>query len=145
MSHADKHRKILLHRRRQAGCGIINNILNSNWLPELHLRGFSGKYNFVGPGTDLNKRLNYINEQPRAHSVPINELDRLAYRHDLDYNDPSLEARHKADDKMIEGMNRIIKNPKTNWRERFDTYLTRAVIKTKRKLGLGKRRRKRIS
>ncbi len=139
---AVRRRAPVRRRRRHVGGSIIDRLLSSGRLPELHLRGFSGKYNFAGPGTKLEKRIHPITRRPLPHSIPINRLDELAYIHDLAYNNPSHEARRIADNVMIHGMDQIIKDRRTGWRERADTYVTRAVIKTKRALGLGRRRRR---
>ena len=61
------------------GGSLLNKIINN--LPvEMHLPG----YNFAGPGTKLNKRLN-PDMTPKEWSKPINRVDKAAYHHDLCY------------------------------------------------------------
>ena len=60
-------------------------------------------YNYLGPGTRLDIRLDESNI-PKPGEEPINEIDRLAYIHDLAYqNSSNIQDRHTADLKMIEG------------------------------------------
>ena len=61
---------------------------------ELHLPG----HNFVGPGTNLNIRLNTDNS-PKEWSKPINKDDEIAYLHDLAYKE--------ADDDINKSMKQI--------------------------------------
>ena len=58
-------------------------------------------YQYMGPGTKLEKRL--------ARGDPgINRLDRIAKQHDIDYSKAkSLKDKWKADKKMIAKINRL--------------------------------------
>jgi hypothetical protein len=131
-------------RRSQAslrGSGALDRILDEGKIfgvpiPELHLRGFSGKYNFAGPGTRLYERLDAYG-RPLPHSQPINEIDRIALQHDLDYEYGM--NKKEADQKMITALDRM--KPR-NWRERADRFLVRSAIKGKLLLGLGKKKAK---
>ena len=49
---------------------------------EFHIPG----YNFAGPGTHLDKRLD-SNDNPKSDSIPINGIDSAAYKHDIAYRD----------------------------------------------------------
>ena len=61
-------------------------------------------YNYLGPGTRLDIRLDE-NNLPKPGEEPINEIDRLAYIHDLAYQKFSnIQDRHRADLAMIEGL-----------------------------------------
>lgn len=62
---------------KKEGCGVFNNFL-TNLKYKLHWPG----YHFLGPGTDLKKRL-------ARGDKPVNQLDRTALFHDLSY------SRHK--------------------------------------------------
>ena len=58
----------------------------------------------LGPGTRLDIRLDE-NNIPKPGEEPINQIDRLAYMHDLAYqNSSSIEDRHRADLEMINGL-----------------------------------------
>ena len=57
-------------------------------------------YSFCGPGTNLDKRLDEV-DNPKPWSKPINRVD-VCMRHDIDYrNDSTLEEKHKADRDML--------------------------------------------
>ena len=67
---------------------------------ELHLRTLLGlkKYNYCGPGTDLEKRL-------ARGDKGINRLDEVCKQHDSDYNNSdTLADKHVADQKIIEAI-----------------------------------------
>jgi len=131
-------------RRRQRGRGILNDLISKNALPEMHLRGFSGKYNFAGPFTRLDKRLDK-DGNPQSWSKPINDVDQSAYYHDLCYGQftKTKDRNNICDRSMIQDMNSIIKNKKNNWRTKADAYLVKGTISAKKMFGLGKKRRKR--
>ncbi len=126
----------------KSGKGIINDLISKNALPELHLRGFSGKYNFAGPFTRLDKRLDK-NGNPKEWSLPINAVDKSAYHHDLCYGQfTSTKDRNNICDKvMLEDLSDVIKNKNTNWKVRADARIVKAIIGTKKRFGLGKRKK----
>ena len=82
-------------RRRRRGLDI------QKWLTktgkEFHWPG----YQYLGPGTHLQKRL--------KHGDPgINRLDRIAKQHDIDYSRAkTLRDKHAADSKMIKAIDRL--------------------------------------
>lgn len=102
----------------------------SGWtdLPfEMHLPG----YNFAGPGTKLNKRLD-SNDNPLPHSIPINELDEIAMRHDICYRDN--KDRKECDKSML----KELKTVKTKgFKEWIDKRIINNLIGAKHTLGLG--------
>ena len=84
----------------------------SSRLPGFIWSKYSGEkhlpsYNYLGPGTRLDIRLNE-NNIPKSGEEPINEIDRLAYIHDLAYqNSDDLNERHRADQEMINGLKQL--------------------------------------
>ena len=58
------------------------------------------------PGTRLDIRLDE-NNIPKPGEEPINEIDRLAYIHDLAYRSDDINMRHKADQEMINGLKQL--------------------------------------
>ena len=74
---------------------------------ELHSPG----YQFLGPGTKLNKRLDE-NKNPLPHSKPINKLDEIAMNHDICYEKyPNTKERNKiCDKKMVTDIKKNKKN-----------------------------------
>ena len=101
-------------------------------LGELHLRTPTGKkYNYCGPGTKLEDRLNSNDSKYRD---PINKLDAVCQQHDIAYNEAgdNLAKKHAADKIMEDSIKAI----PFGQRPRFATP-TMYAIKTKRKLGLG--------
>ncbi|XP_065207593.1 uncharacterized protein LOC135836595 [Planococcus citri] len=108
------------------GRGIINSMINN--LPfEMHMPG----YNYLGPGTKLEKRLN-------AGSQPINKLDELAMNHDIAYSkSKNLDDRHAADYNLQEGAwNRVLADD-AGLGEKAVAWLTTNAMKAKRALGAG--------
>ena len=125
--------------RRKRGRGVLDNIFDTGkifgyTIPEMHLRGFSGKYNFAGPFTKLHER---IDDYGRPITKPINRLDEIAMQHDLDYQHGVPKA--EADKKMLDA---ISSSKAKDWREYLDMGLVKGIIGAKYKLGLGKKRRK---
>jgi hypothetical protein len=130
--------------KRMVGEGWFNDYVMPR-LPELHyVSPFTGKrHSFTGPGTKLNKRIDPKTKKPLPHSQPVNEVDKTAYLHDLAYDEfPDLERRKIADNVMIEDLNQIRKDKKLDWKTRADALLVGGVMKLKRMLGLGKKKRK---
>lgn len=133
-----KRKRTTRRRRRrkrvQRGRGFdLVGTLNKWNPPELHLPG----YQFAGPFTKLNKRLDK-NNKPKAWSKPKNRLDNLAYHHDLAYQNigQSKHPSHRkkkmvwdADQKMIDGINKF-KNK--TMAERF----AKVVLQVKKKAKL---------
>lgn len=111
-------------------------------MPELHYRGFDtrfGKYNFAGPGTKLDKRLN-PDKSWKPESKPVNRVDDAAYHHDLAYESTDRKVRAAADDDMINSLDMVRKDKNGRWSERADAAIVGTIMRGKRWLGLGKRR-----
>ena len=83
-------------RRQRSGRLDVQKALSKTGI-EFHWPG----YQYMGPGTKLEKRL--------ARGDPgINRLDRIAKQHDIDYRKAkSLKDKWKADQKMIAKINRL--------------------------------------
>lgn len=107
------------------GGGIFNTILEL--LPvELHWPG----YNFLGPGTKLEKKL-------EAGVKPINDLDAAALEHDLYYKEhKSRKERHVADAILQERSWELFKNS-DDFGERGAAWITTNTMRAKQFLGLG--------
>ena len=100
-------------------------------LGELHMRTPTGKkYNYCGPGTKLEQRLASSNPKYRD---PINNLDSICEKHDIDYsNAKSLADKHTADELMLKRMSKI------PYKDRpWGTTAVQALIAGKKKAGLG--------
>ena len=100
---------------------------------ELHLPGYS----FCGPGTNLDKRLDEA-DNPNPWSKPINRVDEVCMRHDIDYgNTTTLEEKHNANSEMLYNLS-LIQNP--TLREKVDRFIVKKMIsmKLKRRLGTSK-------
>ncbi len=111
--------------------------------PELHFRGFDtkfGKYSFAGPGTKLEERLN-PDDTPKEWSKPVNRVDEAAYHHDLAYRSDDKKVRKAADDVMINALEKVRKDKAARWTERADATIVEGIMRGKRFLGLGKRKR----
>jgi len=139
------HTSVVTRKRKrvQKGRGFFNDYIMPR-LPELHYYSpfWFKRHNFTGPGTKLDKRLDK-DKKPLPSSIPINEVDRAAYYHDLAYeNMRDLPSRRIADNAMIDDLDAIRKDSKADWRTRGDAFLVGLAMKTKRFLGLGKKKRK---
>lgn len=107
------------------GRGLVNSVINN--LPfELHFPG----YNFCGPGTKLEKRL-------QRGDKGVNPLDDACMVHDIAYSKFSdIENRNKADRKLLEMANQRI--TKSNSRgEKVASWIVSKVMKAKIKAGAG--------
>lgn len=98
---------------------------------ELHYPG----YNFLGPNTNLNKRLD---ENDNPITKPINKLDQAAMEHDIFYRDnKNTKVRHEADkilqNKAVERV--LAKDSSLN--EKTAALATASVMKIKRKCECG--------
>lgn len=112
------------------GGSILDSILNSGKIPEMHLPG----HNFTGPGTKLEKRL-YPDFTPKPWSKPFNKVDEISMHHDICYSkNKNSKTRRICDTKMIEELDNI-ENP--DIRERIDRTIVKPFIWGKQKLGLG--------
>lgn len=112
-------------KNKKKGAGLINNMINN--LPfELHLPG----YNYCGPGTKLQKRLN-------RGDIGINPLDEACKSHDIAYSqNPSLEARHRADLELASvAKKRWEESP--NLSEKLFALGVNKIMKFKVKRGMG--------
>lgn len=137
-----KHKKTKNNRLLLTGrCAVCNSIksqfiagktagfstgagLFSKYKGEKHIP----KYNYCGPGTRLDKRLNK-DLTPKLGELPINRVDAACLEHDKAYqNNPSLVDRHKADVQLIQNLNSI-KNPTLG--ERFGRTVAKNAMKGK--------------
>ena len=111
------------------GKGILNNFITN--LPfEMHLPG----YNFAGPGTKLNKRLN-DDLTPKDNSKPINRVDEAAYKHDICYlKNKDTQTRNTVCD---ENMLKQLKFYNPSLREKIDRSIVSKIIGTKKYFGMG--------
>ena len=81
-------------------------------------------YQYMGPGTHLEKRL-------KRGDPGINRLDRIAKQHDIDYSRArSHQDKWKADDKMIRAIQAL--PGKKTWTE----AIVQKIMQAKRKLKL---------
>lgn len=113
-------------KRRREGRGLINDWIN-NLNTEFHLPG----YNFIGPGTKLQKRL-------ARGDRGINLLDEAGKEHDIAYhNYKDLPSRHRADRVLEEKAWQRVKSPDAKRSEKAAAWLVTNVMKAKRKLGMG--------
>ncbi len=92
-------------------------------------------HKYTGPYNPLDEQLDE-HDIPIAGQEPYNSVDAISMRHDICYRDDGEQrgGKHKCDDAMLNELNML--QPKT-MRERIDKGLVKALIGTKRKLGLG--------
>lgn len=117
------------------GYGLLNNLINN--LPfELHI---PGGYQFCGPGTKLQKRLARGNRG-------INPLDSACREHDIAYsiNRNNIEERNIADKILAEkAWNRVLAKD-SSLGEKTAAYAVANIMKTKSKLGMGMKKKKKM-
>src|SRR6266853_1571964 len=99
---------------------------------EFHLPG----YNFCGPGTQLEKRLDE-NDNPYEWSKPINKIDEISMMHDLTYRDySSAKGRQVADQIMLDALDNLNDDELTT-REKLDRRIVRPLIVARKFVGFG--------
>ena len=107
-------------RRRMVGQVFDMQKLLAKTGIEFHWPG----YQYMGPGTHLEKRL-------KRGDPGINRLDRIAKQHDIDYSRArSHQDKWKADDKMIRAIQSL--PGKKTWTE----AIVQKIMQAKRKLKL---------
>jgi hypothetical protein len=123
---------------------IINKITPTNTEFHLNCKGADGevkKCSFLGPNTNLSKRLKDYNPETGAYSEvltpPVNALDSLALEHDVAYTSKDLSVRHQADQVLLEGARAIANNPNEDPHTRRQARIVDWIISAKVKLGLG--------
>ena len=90
-------RRTRLNRPAQRGRGIDL----QKWLGKTGIEFHWPGYQFMGPGTHLEKRL-------KRGDKGINRLDRIAKQHDIDYSHANnLQDKWQADSKMIKAIDRL--------------------------------------
>jgi hypothetical protein len=117
---------------RYRGEGIVNEAINR--LPfELHLPG----YQFCGPGTKLRKRI-------IRGDVGINPLDAACKEHDIAYSvhKDNIKERHVADRVLQEKAWKRVKSSDASIGEKTAAWTVTNIMKAKRKLGMGMKRKK---
>lgn len=109
-----------------SGDGLLNSTINS--LPfELHLP----KYNFCGPGTKLEKRL-------ERGDRGINELDEACREHDISYHrEKELKARHEADKILAKRAMERFRSHNASMGEKIAALGVAGMMKAKVKMGMG--------
>ena len=117
---------------KNIGHGVVNDLLNSKMLPELHIPG----HKFTGPGTKVKERL-------LKGDVPVNELDKAAQFHDMAYSIfRDTKDHHVFDKKLQDEAFNLVKNSTSTLKDRAEAGLVGGVMLAKRKLGLGVRQKR---
>lgn len=108
------------------GGELVNSLINN--LPfELHLPG----YNYCGPGTKLQKRL-------QRGDRGVNKLDEACMHHDIAYaNHTDLPNRHKADLQLLNMAKQRLKSKDARKGEKLSSWIVSKVMKAKLKSGAG--------
>lgn len=108
------------------GKGLLNSLINN--LPfELHLPG----YNYCGPGTKLDKRLD-------RGDKGVNQLDEYCKEHDIAYkNSNNLSDRHSADRLLINKTSELKNSSSASFGEKMASRLVNNILKLKVKSGAG--------
>uniref|UniRef100_V5G499 Phospholipase A2-like domain-containing protein n=1 Tax=Anoplophora glabripennis TaxID=217634 RepID=V5G499_ANOGL len=127
------HRKSIVNRRKRSyknGSGLVNDLVDK--LPfELHLPG----YQYCGPGTQLQKRL-------KKGQLGVNDLDKKCLAHDIQYQKSSdLKDRHKADYQLEQSAWERVKSKDASLGEKAAAWVVTNIMKAKRKLGMGLRKK----
>ena len=121
------HKKKSTFLGNKQGSGLVNDLLNSGILPELHLLG----HNYTGPGTQLKQRL-------LRGDKPINKLDAATREHDMEYAIfKDTKDRHVFDKKLQKAAFEIMRDPASTMKEKLEAAAVGSIMYGKRKLGLG--------
>lgn len=91
---------------------------------EFHL----GNYNFCGPNTRLDDRLNH-DGTPKEWSKPINKIDEICMRHDIGYHNAGEGhgTRCEADEVMLRELS-ALDNDDLTCNELFVKYFVMCII-----------------
>lgn len=113
-------------KKQTLGGGLINTLIDK--LPiELHLPG----YNYCGPGTKLEQRL-------QRNDRGINPLDEACKFHDLAYSQSSdISKRHEADRLLDSRALERFRAGDSSFGEKLAALGVSSAMKTKLKLGMG--------
>ena len=116
---------------KRRGHGLVNTLINK--LPfELHIP----TYKFCGPGTKLKERL-------KRGDRGINQLDDACRTHDIAYaTSKDLESRHQADKVLRDQALLRVSAKDSSVGERIAALGIAGVMHSKRKLGMGMRKKK---
>ena len=108
-------------RRKQRGGRAVD---VQKWISKLGVEFHPPGYQYLGPGTKLDKRL-------KRGDPGKNRLDRIAKQHDIDYSKSrNIRDKWKADEKMVKAIDRL--PGKKTVMER----VAKGIIKTKKRLHL---------
>lgn len=123
---------------------VINKISPTNTEFHLDCKGSDGevkKCSFLGPNTNLKKRLKDYDSETGSYSEvltpPVNALDSLALEHDVAYSSKDLSVRHQADRVLLDGARAIANDPNEDAHTRRQAQIVDWIISAKLKLGLG--------
>ena len=101
----------------------MGSLLSREW----HLRTPSlRRYNFCGPNTQLDRRLNHDGTTPQHWSKPINKIDEISLRHDIAYRD-GRGPRYEADEAMFRELAEL-NDEDLSCNELFAKYYVRFII-----------------
>lgn len=128
------NKKPISRSRYIKGAGLLNKIIDK--LPfEAHIPG----YKFCGPGTKLAERL-------ARGDQPINLLDSACKDHDISYSKTSdISQRHIADSILQQKALERINSKDSTFGERVSSRLVNFMMGTKRKMGAGMKKKKKMS
>jgi len=102
------------------------------------MRTLNGKkYSYCGPNTNLEMRLN-PDETLKLEFEQIYRVDEVCMHHDYNYQlaDEGKGTRHEAYNIVLDELDKL-ENKKLNWNEWLAKKITKGIIWTKHKLGLG--------
>ena len=125
MARTTRHHRRASRRGNRRRCRMVGRGLDvQKWLAKTGIEFHWPGYQYMGPGTHLEKRL-------KRGDPGINRLDRIAKQHDIDCSRArNIQDKWKADDKMI-GAIQALPGKKT-WTE----ALVKKIMQAKRKLKL---------
>ena len=91
-------------------------------------------YRYLGPYNPLNKQISYNKDTGEIYKInesPKNTLDEIAMHHDICYS-VNPKNKHMCDKKMIENIDKMEN-------KNLMAKITRGIINTKQKVGLGQK------
>lgn len=124
------------------GAGVIDTIINSGVLPEMHLPFHS----FTGPNTQFTERMaelqafekGQITESDckfRRCSKPLNKIDEFSMAHDKAYNaSKDMTIRRRADEKYIRDIENYLKTGNPTTREKIEGLFAKNAINIKKNI-----------
>ncbi len=128
-----KKRNNIIKYGKKSGGSILNRAID-NMPFEMHLIDNNlSRYNFCGPGSQLNKRISYNSDGTlKIITPPKNKLDESCMYHDLSYEKyKDIQHRNIADEKLKKAAEEFLKNKNLTILDKINGQLVNGIMNYK--------------